>query len=308
MVAGLEAGEFCSFVFCHSYSISSVEQDYQNSLSRVIFAISRRACYSNRMKQLIITALVMCGLALVPVHQVGAAEQYTNDADIKVIDDATKALVAFDDETVSDTASYETVKPRLQAAVDKLDILQGHTFSTDPGAGYTSAAMTIKDKARALKSVLQDLMKALDAGDKAATTGMNDAYLAAAKALDDAINQLNIAVDSKNAVDKQTDEMTGSAYIASLVVTALLSAASFAWAFTKKDVRAEVFEAQKAIAFNSLWPLGGSVITYASYAAATNGGKYTVLWGAVVFGLYMFVQSIRNYLKLRKVLPVAKTQ
>ena len=33
----------------------------------------------------------MIGLAVAPVHQVGAAQQYVNDADINVIDAATAA-------------------------------------------------------------------------------------------------------------------------------------------------------------------------------------------------------------------------
>ncbi|MFZ1812549.1 MAG: hypothetical protein WAU02_03470 [Candidatus Saccharimonadales bacterium] len=258
------------------------------------------------MKQLIIAALVVIGLVAAPVHHVSAVEQYTNDADINAIEDAVKAINAFEAESQKETSTYETIHPLLLAASTKLDTLSKHNFSTAPGVGYTAAAVAVKDKARTTRAALDALGTKMTAADAAGAKVAGEAYDTAVKDFFAAIDRLNIAVDSKNKVEKEQDQMTGTSYIVTLVVAGILTAGSFAWAFLRKDQRPEVAAAQKAVAMSSLWPLGGAVITYGSYAMASNGGKYTIAWGAVVFGLYMFIQAILTYTRVKKTAPVPK--
>lgn len=38
------------------------------------------------------------------------------------------------------------------------------------------------------------------------------------------------------------------------------------------------------IVVGALWAIGGTVVTVATYSAASGGGSYVVAWGAIVFG------------------------
>ena len=65
----------------------------------------------------------MIGLAVAPVHQVGAAQQYVNDADINVIDAATAAIDDFDKEGSNENSTIDVIKQKAETASAKLDIL-----------------------------------------------------------------------------------------------------------------------------------------------------------------------------------------
>lgn len=42
----------------------------------------------------------------------------------------------------------------------------------------------------------------------------------------------------------------------------------------------------------ALWCIGGTVVTVASYSAASSGGRYVVAWGAIVFGATPFFRGL----------------
>jgi len=54
----------------------------------------------------------------------------------------------------------------------------------------------------------------------------------------------------------------------------------------------------KNMIFGALWCIGGTVVTVATYSAASNGGSYVVAWGAIIFGAFQFlgglVQALRS--------------
>ena len=43
-------------------------------------------------------------------------------------------------------------------------------------------------------------------------------------------------------------------------------------------------QGMKHLIFGSLWAIGGTAVTVATYSAASGGGRYVVAWGAIVFG------------------------
>ena len=43
--------------------------------------------------------------------------------------------------------------------------------------------------------------------------------------------------------------------------------------------------------YGILWAVGGTVVTVATYTAASNGGTYFVAWGAIVFGIIDFFRG-----------------
>lgn len=42
----------------------------------------------------------------------------------------------------------------------------------------------------------------------------------------------------------------------------------------------------------ALWCIGGLLVTFLTYSAASNGGTYVVAWGAVVFGAIQFFKGV----------------
>lgn len=54
-------------------------------------------------------------------------------------------------------------------------------------------------------------------------------------------------------------------------------------------------QGQKNMGFGALWCIGGTVVTVATYNAASGGGHYVVAWGAIVFGAVQFLQGLSQY-------------
>lgn len=52
---------------------------------------------------------------------------------------------------------------------------------------------------------------------------------------------------------------------------------------------------KKNMIFGGLWCLGGGFITYATMAAAENGGGYVITWGAILFGAIQFFRGLSQY-------------
>ncbi len=50
-----------------------------------------------------------------------------------------------------------------------------------------------------------------------------------------------------------------------------------------------------------IWAVGGTVVTAATYGAASDGGgTYVVAWGAIVFGLYDFFKGLFGWMKYKE--------
>lgn len=52
--------------------------------------------------------------------------------------------------------------------------------------------------------------------------------------------------------------------------------------------------AKKDMIFGALWCIGGTVVTVATYSAASGGGSYVVAWGAILFGAIQFIKGLIN--------------
>lgn len=48
----------------------------------------------------------------------------------------------------------------------------------------------------------------------------------------------------------------------------------------------------KNMLYGALWCIGGLLVTFLTYSAASNGGTYVVAWGAVVFGAIQFFKGV----------------
>ncbi|MGC4103782.1 hypothetical protein [Ferruginibacter sp.] len=51
----------------------------------------------------------------------------------------------------------------------------------------------------------------------------------------------------------------------------------------------------KDMLYGGLWCAGGTIITIATYSAASEGGgHYVVAWGAIIFGAIQFFRGVAN--------------
>jgi hypothetical protein len=49
--------------------------------------------------------------------------------------------------------------------------------------------------------------------------------------------------------------------------------------------------------YGVLWAVGGTIVTVASYEAASAGGTYIIAWGAILFGIIDFLRGLFGWLK-----------
>ena len=48
----------------------------------------------------------------------------------------------------------------------------------------------------------------------------------------------------------------------------------------------------KNMLYAALWCIGGLLVTFLTYSAASDGGTYVVAWGAVIFGAIQFLKGL----------------
>lgn len=63
---------------------------------------------------------------------------------------------------------------------------------------------------------------------------------------------------------------------------------------------------KRKMVFGLLWFIGGSLFSILSYSAAassSNGGRYIVTWGAILYGAYLFLKGL-SLLKKKPSWPV----
>lgn len=48
----------------------------------------------------------------------------------------------------------------------------------------------------------------------------------------------------------------------------------------------------KNMLYGALWCIGGLLVTFLTYWAASGGGTYVVAWGAVIFGAIQFFKGV----------------
>lgn len=255
------------------------------------------------MKQLYKFIAALTLVASVLVAPVATAQSgYVNQADIDILDAATKAFTAFTDEVGNDSATVESVGVKATAASSALQQVVDHNFSTDLGSEYTTEAAALKTEAASLKTEVNKVTDVLNTQDETQINAYFDGLEASATRFDNQVDKLNKAVDVSN-------NATGIGYLWLVIATAVVSAAAFAWSFAlKKEETPEAGALRKQVAFTSLAPLAGALITYVTFLFADQlGGSYFIAYGPVLFGGIVFVQAIIRYFQLSRQ-PVAPAE
>jgi len=57
--------------------------------------------------------------------------------------------------------------------------------------------------------------------------------------------------------------------------------------------------AKRHMLYGLMWCGGGSLITYLTYSAASEGGLFLVFWGAILWGIIDFFRGLLNWYKYK---------
>ncbi len=249
----------------------------------------------NKLLSGIVAACSLATLFFVPL--VHAESGYINQADIDAIDKVFTATEAFNTEYAKEDSTLESVGEKGAAVSTVLGELIALSFNTSISDEYTKEAGTLKSAATDLKSVMDTLPTIVETKDEAKLSEFEAAYNEKLQAYDKQTANFNKAVDNKTASE-------GNGYLWLVLATAAVSAGGFVWAFflQDKNVNEELKKAKKGVAFASIAPLAGAVVTYITFMFADQlGGTYFIAWGPVLIGGIVLVQSIVNYVKLAKI-------
>ena len=57
----------------------------------------------------------------------------------------------------------------------------------------------------------------------------------------------------------------------------------------------------RTMLYGVIWAVGGTIVTMATYSAASKGGgTYVVAWGAILFGIFDFFKGLFGWLKYKE--------
>lgn len=241
--------------------------------------------------------------ALVAVSDGGSfasAAGYVNQADIDIITASDKAYTDFIKSTNDEkSVTNGMVLVRATAASSAFRDVANHNFSSKLGAEYSRKAAEVKKYAGETKVLLDKIAAALRGNDyNSANQYLNQIQNSAKK--------YYAATEGMNKAVSESNSHSGILYLSVTIVAAVIAAGSFVWfAIGRgKQLSPSLLAARKSVAFSSLAPLIGAVITYATFILASNtGGTYTIAYGLILIGSVVYILSVVQYINLAKKTP-----
>ena len=241
--------------------------------------------------------------ALVVVSAGGSfasAAGYVNQADIDIITASDKAYTDFIKSTNDEkSVTNGMVLVRAAAASSAFRNVANHNFSSKLGAEYSRKAAEVKKYAGETKVLLDKIAAALRGNDYNSANQYLNQIQNSAKKYYAAMEGMNKAVGESNS-------HSGILYLSVTIVAAVIAAGSFVWfAIGRgKQLSPSLLAARKSVAFSSLAPLVGAVVTYATFILASNtGGTYTIAYGLILIGSVVYILSVVQYINLAKKTP-----
>ena len=213
-----------------------------------------------------------------------SAASYANQADIDIIAASNKAYVDFikainDEKSVADG----TVLAQTAAASSAFNNVASHNFSSKLGVKYIKKSAEVKKYAGEIKVLLDKIAVVLRERDSV-------------KKYSAAIEEMNIAASESNSYAEYF-------FLLVTIAIAAMAVGSFVWfAIGRgKQLSPSLLAARKSVAFSSLAPLVGAVITYATFILASNtGGTYTIAYGLILVGSAVYIISVVQYITLAR--------
>ena len=120
------------------------------------------------------------------------------------------------------------------------------------------------------------------------------------------VKKYSAAIEEMNKAVSESNSHSEILYLSVTIVAAVIAAGSFVWfAIGRgKQLSPSLLAARKSVAFSSLAPLVGAVITYATFILASNtGGTYTIAYGLILIGSVVYILSVVQYINLAKKTP-----
>ena len=229
-----------------------------------------------------------------------SAASYANQADIDIIAASNKAYVDFikainDEKSVADG----TVLAQTAAASSAFNNVASHNFSSKLGVKYIKKSAEVKKYAGEIKVLLDKIAVVLRERDYNAV----NQYLAQTR---NSVKKYSTAIEEVNKAASESNSYAEYFFLLVTIATAAMAVGSFIWfAISRsKQPSPDLLAARKAVAFSSLIPLVGAVVTYATFMLASNaGGTYTVAYGLILIGSVAYVCSIVRYIILARNTP-----
>ena len=241
--------------------------------------------------------------ALVVVSAGGSfasAAGYVNQADIDIITASDKAYTDFIKSTNDEkSVTNGMVLDQAAAASSAFRNVANHNFSSKLGAEYSRKAAEVKKYAGETKVLLDKIAAALRGNDyNSANQYLNQ--------IQNSVKKYYAAMEGMNKAVSESNSHSGILYLSVTIVAAVIAAGSFVWfAIGRgKQLSPSLLAARKSVAFSSLAPLIGAVITYVTFILASNtGGTYTIAYGLILIGSVVYILSVVQYINLAKKTP-----
>ena len=226
-----------------------------------------------------------------------SAASYTNQADIDIIAVSNKAYVDFikainDEKSVADG----TVIAQTAAASSAFNNVASHNFSSKLGVKYIKKSTEVKKYAGEIKVLLDEIAVVLRERDYNAA----NQYL---EQIRNSVKKYSAAIEEMNKAASESNSYAEYFFLLVTIAIAAMAAGSFVWfAIGRgKQLSPSLLTARKSVAFSSLAPLVGAVITYATFILASNtGGTYTIAYGLILVGSAVYIISVVQYITLAR--------
>ena len=229
-----------------------------------------------------------------------SAASYTNQADIDIIAVSNKAYVDFikainDEKSVADGK----VIAQTAAASSAFNNVASHNFSSKLGVKYIKKSTEVKKYAGEIKVLLDKIAVVLRERDYNAA----NQYLSQTR---NSVKKYSAAIEEMNKAASESNSYAEYFFLLVAIAAAVMAVGSFIWFAISRSKQSspDLLAARKAVAFSSLIPLVGAVVTYATFMLASNaGGTYTVAYGLILIGLASYISSILRYIILARNTP-----
>ncbi len=229
-----------------------------------------------------------------------SAVSYVNQTDIDVIAASNKAYSDFI-EVINDEKSVANGAALAQAAAasSAFNNVASHNFSSKLGVKYIKKSAEVKKYAGEIKVLLDKIAVVLRERDYNAV----NQYLEQTR---NSVKKYSAAIEEVNKAASESNSYAEYFFLLVTIAAAAMAAGSFVWFAIgrSKQPSPDLLAARKAVAFSSLIPLVGAVVTYATFMLASNaGGTYTVAYGLILIGLASYISSILRYIILARNTP-----
>lgn len=226
-----------------------------------------------------------------------SAASYANQADIDIIAASNKAYVDFI-KAINDEKSVADGKVIAQTATasSAFNNVASHNFSSKLGVKYIKKSAEVKKYAGEIKVLLDKIAIVLRERDYNAV----NQYLEQTR---NSVKKYSVAIEEVNKAASESNSYAEYFFLLVTIAAAAMAVGSFIWFAIgrSKQPSPDLLAARKAVAFSSLIPLVGAVITYATFILASNtGGTYTVAYGLILISLAAYVSSILRYIILAR--------